>query len=444
MAVELCGSLYVGGICKSSSSPVFSRSHYRPRTRFDCSAYLNASKYQRPYTTVMVVPTGVGAAIGGYAGDALPVARTLTAVADCVISHPNVLNAAMLYWPMPNILYVEGYALDRFAEGLWALRPVHQNKVGLILDAGMEEELRNRHLQVADATRASLGLPIFEYTVTDRPLKVEKWINPMNGQSTGRIKNPDSLLRAVDMLISQSHVNAVAVVGRFPDDELEDLEEYRQGKGVDLLAGFEAVISHLVVENFQIPCAHSPALLPSPLCSSLSPKSAAEEIGYTFLPCVLAGLSRAPQYVANWQSCSTNGLIFAADVDSVILPVDACGGDAALAFARSRTRNKPLLIAVKENETVLDDTPEKLDIDAVNVNNYWEAVGVIAAHKAGVEPKALRRDGIHRISSCTNIPGRQLEQKEIREERKDAGVLRHRRNRFDSILSREGASRQWS
>lgn len=41
----------------------------------------------------------------------------------------QVLNAAMLYWPMPNVLYVEGYALDRFAEGLWALQPVHQNRV---------------------------------------------------------------------------------------------------------------------------------------------------------------------------------------------------------------------------------------------------------------------------------------------------------------------------
>jgi len=32
---------------------------------------------------------------------------------------------------MPNALYVEGYALDRFAEGSWALQPVHQNRVWL-------------------------------------------------------------------------------------------------------------------------------------------------------------------------------------------------------------------------------------------------------------------------------------------------------------------------
>ena len=28
-----------------------------------------------PYTAIMIVPTGIGASIGGYAGDALPSAR---------------------------------------------------------------------------------------------------------------------------------------------------------------------------------------------------------------------------------------------------------------------------------------------------------------------------------------------------------------------------------
>lgn len=46
---------------------------------------------QREYTSVMIVPTGIGAAIGGYAGDALPVARALSSLVDCLISHPNVI-----------------------------------------------------------------------------------------------------------------------------------------------------------------------------------------------------------------------------------------------------------------------------------------------------------------------------------------------------------------
>ncbi|KAF0918404.1 hypothetical protein E2562_023558 [Oryza meyeriana var. granulata] len=246
------------------------------------SATARAPCFRRPYTSVLVVPTGVGAAIGGFAGDALPVARSLAAVADCVISHPNVLNAAMLYWPMPNTLYVEGYALDRFAEGSWALQPVHQNKVGLVLDSGIEEELRLRHLQVADAARASLGLPVVEYIVTDTPLEIKTWFDPKCGKSTGSVGNSDSLLRAVDALVNRSDVNAVAIVARFPDDDPEDSDCYREGKGVDLLAGVEAIISHLIVKKFKIPSAHAPAVLPPALSPSVSPRSAAEEVSNHF------------------------------------------------------------------------------------------------------------------------------------------------------------------
>ncbi|KAH6815885.1 hypothetical protein C2S51_020705 [Perilla frutescens var. frutescens] len=374
-----------------------------PQT-LSCSSSLLPNKFKRDYTSVMIVPTGVGAAIGGYAGDALPVARALASVVDCLISHPNVLNAAMLYWPMPNVLYVEGYALDRFAEGLWALETVHQNKVGLVLDSGIEEDLRIRHLQVVDATRASLGLPVLEYTVTDAALQVEKWVDPKTGQSTGRINRPDSLLRAVGTMVERSGVNAIAVVARFPDDDSDDdADNYRQGKGIDLLAGVEAVISHLVVQKFGIPCAHAPALLPFPLSPCLCPKSAAEEIGYTFLPCVLAGLSSAPQYLTQKSTSMGKNSILASDVDSVILPIDACGGDAALGFARRKTNNRPLIIAVEENETVLSDTPDKLGIPAVKVSNYWEAIGVVVAHKAGIDPYSLRKDRISNIQR-RNVP----------------------------------------
>lgn len=60
-------------------------------------------------------------------------------------------------------------------------------------------------------------------------LQVEKWVDPKSGQSTGRLKRPDSLLRAVQTLVDQSNVNAIAVVGRFPDDDIEDTDDYRQG-----------------------------------------------------------------------------------------------------------------------------------------------------------------------------------------------------------------------
>lgn len=49
-------------------------------------------------------------------------------------------------------------------------------------------------------------------------------------------------------------------------------------QGVDLLAGVEAIISHLIVKEFKIPAAHAPAVLPPPLSPSVSPRSAAEEV----------------------------------------------------------------------------------------------------------------------------------------------------------------------
>jgi hypothetical protein len=104
----------------------------------------------KDYTTVMIVPTGIGSTIGGYAGDALPAARLLASVSDQLITHPNVLNAAMLYWPISNAQYVEGYALDEFATGRLALKPIQSGgqKIGLLLDKGMEDELITRHMQV--------------------------------------------------------------------------------------------------------------------------------------------------------------------------------------------------------------------------------------------------------------------------------------------------------
>ncbi|CAN1842423.1 Uncharacterized lipoprotein syc1174_c [Linum perenne] len=200
-----------------SSNPSI-RIRTRRASSVRCSSKVSLRRFRKEYTSVMIVPTGVGAAIGGFAGDALPVARALSSVVDCLITHPNV----RLIFPI----------LVLFAEGMWGLEPVHQNKVGLVLDCGIEEELRIRHLQVADAARASLGLPVVEYIVTDTPLEVpfvEKWVDPISGQSTGRIRHPDSLLRSVRTLINESQVNAVAVVGRFPDDDADDVDEYRQG-----------------------------------------------------------------------------------------------------------------------------------------------------------------------------------------------------------------------
>ena len=341
---------------------------------------------QKPYTVILIIPTGIGAAIGGYAGDALPVAKLISQVCDRLITHPNVMNGASLYWNISNAFYVEGYGLDKFAAGEWGLRPVRSNRVGLLLDQGIEPELMLRHLQVADAARATLGLNITNHVITDVPLNVELRTSP-SGTSWGTIGNPDSLLRAAEKLIIEEKAEAIAVVARFPDNMDETaVQNYRQGQGVDPLAGAEAVISHLLVRTFRIPCAHAPALSPAPPAPNLSPRAAAEEIGYTFLPCVLVGLSNAPQFIINtenYNSLSTD--IWADQVDALVIPATACGNSALLSLNQKQCQ----IITVAENKTLIQVSAPMLRIQTLQVNSYLEAIGVLVAHKAGINPSSL-------------------------------------------------------
>jgi hypothetical protein len=336
-----------------------------------------------PLPTLLVIPTGIGCELGGYAGDAIPAARLLAAASGCLITHPNVMNAAALYWSDPRIHYVEGSSLDRFAAGALALRPVRRQRIGLLLDAGIEPELRQRHLQVADGCRASLGLEIGPVVDTDQLLEVSLSLGA-SGVSWGRLGQPGSLLRAGERL-KAAGATAIAVVARFPDDPgSEALAAYRQGSGVDALAGAEAVISHLLSQELGLPCAHAPALSPLPLDPQLDPRAAGVVLGYTFLACVLVGLSRAPDLVPAPQAGP--GDLAIGQVGALLAPAGALGGAAVLAAAE---RGIPV-IAV-HNPSLLQVGAEALGLEVLPAASYAEAAGLVLALREGISPAALRR-----------------------------------------------------
>ena len=395
-----------------------------------------------PLPTLLVIPTGLGCAVGGYAGDGLPTARLLAAASGCLVTHPNVMNGASLYWSDRRIHYVEGWALDRFACGELALAPVAGRRVGLLLDAGIEPELRARQLQAAEACRATLGLAIGPVVTSDVPLGVGLSLGP-SGTSWGTLERPDALLRAGEKLVSAG-ATAIAAVARFPEDPgSEALAAYRAGSGVDALAGAEAVISHLLVQHLGIPCAHAPALAPLPLDPDLDPRAAAEELGHTFLPCVLVGLSRAPDLIPlgpdgmpsrrplnrsagvgvalapsgresveagdgygragevfdssdRWPAgrfgpglglMHAGGLLQATSLGAVVAPAGALGGEAVLACA---ARGIPL-ISVAGNSCLLQVNGEALGLEVISANSYAEAAGLVLALREGLDPAMLRR-----------------------------------------------------
>ena len=344
----------------------------------------------RPLPTLLVIPTGIGCELGGYAGDGLPAARLLAAASGCLITHPNVMNGASLYWSDSRIHYVEGSALDRFAAAAIGLRPVRRQRLGLLLDAGIEAELRWRHLQVAEGCRASLGLEIGPVVTTDEPLEVSL-CQGASGASWGQLGRPELLLRAGQML-KAAGATAIAVVTRFPEDNCsEALAAYRQGSGVDALAGAEAVISHLLSRELGLPCAHAPALSPLPLDPGLDPRAAGEELGYTFLACVLVGLSRAPDLVplapgSGPLSAVGADLLRIEDVGAVVAPAGALGGAAVLACAE---RGIPVISV--HNPCVLNVSAAALGLEVLAAESYAAAAGLLVALREGISPSALVR-----------------------------------------------------
>src|SRR5215207_8443558 len=86
------------------------------------------------FNVVLLVPTGIGAQIGGDAGDAAPVAQLVGTACDNLITHPNVVNASDINELPHNGLYVEGSVLTRLIMGTVGLQKVRSNRVLLVID----------------------------------------------------------------------------------------------------------------------------------------------------------------------------------------------------------------------------------------------------------------------------------------------------------------------
>ena len=368
------------------------------------------TKYES-FPTLLIIPTGIGCDVGGYAGDAIPAARLLASASECLITHPNVMNGGSLYWPDPNIHYVEGYSLNLFASGEVFLKPVRQQKVGILLDAGLEPDLKKRHLQVADGCVASLGLDIGPIITTERALRINLK-KGTSGTSWGNIEEPDVLLRAAEKL-HRAGATAIAVITRFPDEGASlETKLYRQGNGVDAIAGAEAVISHFLVKHLLIPCAHAPGLAPLPVDYDLDPRTSGEEIGYTFLQSVLVGLSRAPDLIPKSVlnpkekfSLKLTTLLNNKNLGAVVVPEGALGGEAVLSCIEKFI---PLIIV--SNKGVLKVSSTKMRLDCLSsdkdnnilyAENYLEAAGMITALRHGINIKSLHRP-IYSVEELNN------------------------------------------
>ena len=302
-----------------------------------------------------IVPTGIGASIGGYAGDASAYARKI-AEHSTLIVNPNVVNAGCFSGITDSMLYVEGYTIDEFFKENINLLPHRGNKLGVIFDKAISQEVLNVHINTLNAVKTVYGVNIIDYLLTAEPVGVT--FSETGTFSTGSLKNPRTLLEAGKELIKKG-ADAIAVVCKF---EESNSDEYESGNGVDPIGGVEAIISHYISRELKVPCAHSPAFENITIDTKLvSPKSAAEYITPTFLPCILLGLSNAPLLVKQ-------GGLSINDLEFLLMPHNSLG---SIPVFEALKRNIPVY-GVKENNTLLSITNDTINTKCGIIYTYEE------------------------------------------------------------------------
>lgn len=314
-------------------------------------------------TGVFIVPTGIGASIGGFAGDASKWARKL-AKKNRLIVNPNVVNAACFSGITENMLYVEGYTLDSFFRGECNLIVSRENKIGIVFDKSISQDVLNIHINTINAVKTVYDIEIIGYEITENEVGVDFFVDK-SGISNGNVQNLATLKVAAEKLINRG-ADAIAIVCNFPEEQGED---YSKGIGVDPVGGVEAIISHYISKELKIPCAHAPAFKDFSIESKIvDPRCSAEYITPTFLPCILIGLAQAPKIDYTLKTgISIN------DIDYLVLPYNSLGCIPALEMNKLNKK----IYAIKENKTTLDVTPENFLLKCDIINSYEELLELV-------------------------------------------------------------------
>lgn len=311
----------------------------------------------------LTIPTGIGAQIGGFAGDYGFIAREFAKHFDLIVN-PNAVNGGILSAINENMHYVEGWALDEYLCGNLDLIPHKANKIGVIFDCAIPKNILNVHINTINACKMVMGLDIIGYEPMQEAVGIEFEIS--GGISVGNVLNPKTMLKAGKKLIEQG-AEALAVVCFFPDAPESDDASYCGGKGIDPIGGVEGIISHYLVSELLVPAAHSPAFSSIEISGEIeNEKVSSELISSTYLPCVLMGLENAPHIAVHTDK---NDREFPLP-KGIIVPSSALGSKGVL----GAIKNGIEILAVK-NPSEIDVTADKLGFgNIIHFENYFECL----------------------------------------------------------------------
>ena len=343
------------------------------------------------FNAVLLVPTGIGAEIGGHAGDAGPVATLLAAACDTLITHPNVVNASDIIDLPANALYVEGSVITRLLLGSAGLRPVRSNRLLVVIGHHSDELFVNAAINSVNAARASYGLRVPRIVRLGAGFELDSHYAG-SGRATGQARGLEQVFDALDR--GRGDYDAVAITSQItvPPGYHADYFDSR-GEMVNPWGGVEALLTHALSARYAVPTAHSPMLETQEIANAdpgiVDPRMAAEAVSLALLQCILKGLQRSPAIVTDPAAMPSPGVLTAADVSCLVIP-DGCLGLPTLAALEQGIP----VIAVRENRNLMRNDLTALPWAAGQlqiVENYWEAAGVMAAWRAGIDPAAVRR-----------------------------------------------------
>ena len=345
----------------------------------------------RSFNAVLLVPTGIGAEIGGHAGDATPVAALMASVCDTLVTHPNVVNASDIIDMPPNALYVEGSVISRLLMGTVGLQKVRNNRLLVVVGTHEDELFTNAAINSVNAARSTYGLSCPRIVQLDPRLEMRSSYT-VSGRAAGSVTGADGLFEVIGQY--RRDYDAIAITSQIsvpPSYHWDYFES--QGNMVNPWGGVEAMLTHAVSTLYDVPSAHSPMLETQEIANSdpgiVDPRMAAEAVSLALLQCILKGLQRSPKIVHDSVAMQHQEVLTASDVACLVIP-DGCIGLPTLAALEQGI----VVIAVRENKNLMRNDLTQLPWSQGQlhiVENYWEAAGVMAALRAGIDPQAVRR-----------------------------------------------------
>jgi hypothetical protein len=343
------------------------------------------------FNTVFIIPTGIGAEIGGHAGDATPVAKLIASVSDTVITHPNVVNASDINELPDNGLYVEGSVITQLLMGTIGLQKVRSNRVLLIADKHKDKIIDDDILNTTSATRATLGLNCPFVIQLTRPINMYAEYSS-SGRAAGRIEGIERLIELILKYRKDFDALALSSTIHIPKNS-EKIYFESNGEIINPWGGVEAMLTHAISVLFNIPSAHAPAVSESDVYMKhfgiVDPRMSAEVISLCFLNCLLKGLHRSPKIICDNSLFSNPNIIDSSDISCLVIP-DNCIGLPTLAALEQGIP----VIAVKENYNCMNNDLRRLAFPKDKlffVNNYVEAAGLISVLKSGLELSSIQR-----------------------------------------------------